>query len=174
MTANRASLGLLVAAVGAVVVALAMYQPWYSVSITPAGAAVAQQQLSAVAQQYGSSTLQSMANTVGSQFSQVAGRPIATVTARESLHHISTLLLFLAGLAAVVAVARLAGVLQGNGGSIAFLGVVAVICVLFRLHQPPNPAPGYISLSLSWGGWVALLGAVAVVVGGLRSPYSRL
>lgn len=170
MTVTRASGGLLFAVVGAAVVALATYQPWYSVSLTPAGASSAQQQLTAVAQQYGSPALQAAARHANA----VAGRPVGTVSARQSLRIVNKMLLFLAGLAALLAVLRLAGLLEGNGGTIAFLGLAMALCTLFRLYQPPNPAPGYITMSLSWGGWLSLLGAAAVVMGGLRSPYSRL
>jgi hypothetical protein len=174
MHATRATGGLLVAAIGAAAVALATYQPWYAVGITSARGTGAEQQIASVAHQYGSPALLSMANRVGPHISQVAGRPAVTLSAHQSLHWVGTVILVLAALAALVSLLRLAGMLQGNGGVIAFLGVIAAGCTVFRLHQPPNPAPGYLSLSLSWGGWVALVGAVAVVVGGLRSPYSRL
>ncbi len=160
----------MLAAVGAAVVVLATFQPWYAVSITPAGAVAAQQQLNSVAQQYGNSAFQSLANEIGSRFTAVAGKRVATLSAHQSMKRMSELLLLLAGLALLASLWRLAGMIEGGGGLVAALGVVAVLCVLYRMFFPPSPAAGYISLSLSWGSWLALIGATAVAVGGMWSP----
>src|SRR5689334_19775062 len=64
MVDNRAPRGLLVSALGAAVLAVAMFLPWYSVSITPSGAAAAQQEFAAVAQQYGNANFQTMADQI--------------------------------------------------------------------------------------------------------------
>jgi hypothetical protein len=85
MASNRAPGGLLIAAVGAAVLAIATFQPWYGVSVTSAGAVAAQQQLISVAQQYGNTAFQSLANKVGSRFNVVAGRPVATLSAHQSM-----------------------------------------------------------------------------------------
>jgi hypothetical protein len=176
MTARRAPRGLLVAAVGAAIVAVATFQPWYSISITPAGAAVAQQQLTAVAQQYGNPSLQALASQMGSRFHAVAGKPIATVSAQQVLRDVSKALWLLAGAALLVAVLRLGGMIEAGGGWIALVGIIGVLAVLFRIVFVPNPAVGYISLSLSWGIWLALAGASAVALGGLGvgSPDGHL
>src|SRR5262249_13224271 len=52
MSDDRSQLGFLVAALGAAVLAVSVFLPWYGVSITASGAATAQQQLTTVAQQY--------------------------------------------------------------------------------------------------------------------------
>ena len=154
MGANRATGALLVAAVGAAVLLVATFQPWYAVRTSPAGAAVLRQQHVTVV--------------------SGSGHLTARLTARQALTNVSTALIVLAGLALFLSALRLGGVIEGSGGGIAAFGLVAACCVGFRMWHPPNPAPGYIAFSLSWGSWFALLGALAVVVGGLRSPYSRL
>jgi hypothetical protein len=47
------------------------------------------------------------------------------------------------------------------------LGVVAVVCVLFRMVDPPAPAGDFLALSLREGAWLALLGSAAMVAGSL-------
>ena len=172
MVENRASRGLLVSALGAAVLAVAMFLPWYSVSITPTGAAEAQQQLSTVAQQYGNASLQNMANEVGAQFSSVAGRPLATVSAHQVLKDVSKLLLLLAAVALVASLLSLADVVEVSGGQIALVGFTAALLVLFRMVSPPGTDAGFISLSLGWGSWVALLAAAGIIGGGLWGSFA--
>jgi hypothetical protein len=167
MADNRASRGPLVSALAAAVLAVSMFLPWYSVSITPTGAAEAQQQLSTVAQQYGNASLQSMASEVGAQFNSVAGRPLATVSAHQVLKDVSKLVLLLAAVALVASLLSLAGVAEVSGGQIALVGFVAALFVLFRMVSPPGTDSGLISLSLGWGTWVALLATAGIVGGGL-------
>ena len=119
MADNRASRGLVVSALAAAVLAVSVFSPWYSIGITSAGAAAAQQQLAIVAQQYGNASLQSMADEVGSQFSSVAGRQLATVSAHQALKDVSRLLLLLAAVALVASLLALAGVVEVGGGQIA-------------------------------------------------------
>ena len=170
MNEGRASGGLLLSALGAAVLAVATFQPWYEITITPAGAAAAQQQLSTAAQQYGNSAMQTLANQIGAGFNSVAGRPLASVSAHQSLKHVSLVLLILAGASLLVALLRLAGMLDTGNGWIAIFGLLAALCVLYRMFSPPNPAAGLMSLSLVWGSWLALIGASAIVVGGAWSP----
>jgi hypothetical protein len=170
MVDTRASGGLLISALGAAVLAVAMFLPWYSVSITPTGAAAAQQQFAAVAQQYGNANLQSMADQIGSEFSTVTGRPLVTLSAHQALKDISKLVLLLAAIALLASLLDLAGVIEIGGGQIALVGFAAVLCVLFRMVSPPGTDTGLISLSLSWGSWVALAAAAAIIGGGLWRP----
>ena len=167
MAENRPSGGLLVSALAATVLAVSMFLPWYSVSITPTGAAEAQQQLATVAQQYGNADLQSMADEVGAQFSSVAGRPLATVSAHQVLKDVSKLLFLLAGVALLASLLSLAGVVEVSGGQIALVGFVAALLVLFRMVSPPGTDAGLVSLSLGWGSWAALLATAGIVGGGL-------
>ncbi len=172
MVDNRASRGLLVSALGAAVLAVSMFLPWYSVSITPAGAAEAQQQLGTVAQQYGNTSLQNMASQVGGQFSSIAGRPLTTLSAHQALKNTSKILLLLAGVALLASLLTLTDVLEVRGGQIALVGFAAVLCVLFRMLSPPGADSGLISLSLGWGSWLALLAAGAIAGGGLWGPVA--
>ena len=40
-------------------------------------------------------------------------------------------------------------------------------CVLYRMVDPPTPAGDLLALSLREGAWLALLGSVAMVLGGM-------
>lgn len=172
MVDKRSSGGLVVSALCAAVLAVAVFSPWYSIGITSAGAAAAQQQLATVAQQYGNASLQSMADEVGSQFSSVAGRQLATVSAHQALKDLSRLLLLLAAVALVTSVLALAGVVEVGGGQIACVGIVAAVCVLYRMLAPPGTDTGLVSLSLGWGSWLALFAAAGIVVGGLWGSFA--
>jgi hypothetical protein len=170
MDENRASLGLLISALGAAILGVAVFLPWYAVSITAAGTASAQQALTGMAQQYGNASFQATASELGAEFSSMAGRPLATVSAHQALSYLSTILLVLAGIALLASLLRLAVVsspIEAGGGQIALVGVAAALCVLFRMVARPAAQTDLISLSLSWGIWLALGGAAAIVVGGL-------
>ena len=171
MVDNRAPRGLLVSALGAAVLAVSVFLPWYSVSITPSGAAAAQQEFAAVAQQYGNANLQTMADQIGARFGSVAGRPLATVSAHQALKNISKIVLLLAGVALLASLLELAGIVEIGGGQIALVGFAAILCVLFRMLSPPDGGTGLVSLSLSWGSWLALAAAAAIVVGALWTPF---
>ncbi|HEU5243673.1 MAG TPA: hypothetical protein VFU33_04665 [Gaiellaceae bacterium] len=176
MSDDRSQLGFLVAALGAAVLAVSVFLPWYGVSITASGAASAQQQLATVAQQYGNSTLQAGASQLGAEFSSLAGRQLTTVSAHEALKDISVILLLLAGISLVASLLRLAGIsglLEAGGGQIAVAGVVAMLFVLYRMATPPGAQTDLVSLSLSWGSWLALLSAAAITAGGLLASSSR-
>ena len=176
MADDRSQLGFLVAAAGAAVLAVSVFLPWYGVSVTASGAASAQQELSTVAQQYGNTTFQAGANELGAQFSSLAGRQLATVSAHEALKNFSRILLVLAGAAFLASLLRLAGVsglLEAGGSQIALAGGLAVLFVLYRMVSPPGTSTGLLSLSLGWGIWLALLSASAVVVGGVVAASSQ-
>jgi hypothetical protein len=173
---ERSSLGFLISALGAAVLGVSVFLPWYGVSITAAGAATAQQQLSAVAQQYGNSTLQAGASQLGAEFNSLAGHQLATVSGHDSSKHLSLLLLLLAGITLLAALLRLAGVkglLEAGGGQVAVAGVVAALFVGYRMLVPPGAETDLVSLSLSWGIWLALLSAAAIIAGGLMSAGGR-
>ena len=170
MVDRRAPRGLLVSALGSAVLAVSMFLPWYSVSITATGAAEAQRQFASVAQQYGNASLQSMANQIGGQFSSVAGRPLVTLSAHQALKDLSVILLLLAGVSLLASLLRLADVSEVGGDQIALVGFAALLCVLFRMLSPPGAPTDFFSLSLSWGSWVALGAALAIVCGGIWTP----
>ncbi|HKD95470.1 MAG TPA: hypothetical protein VKB43_12250 [Gaiellaceae bacterium] len=175
MRDERSQLGFLLAALGAAVLAVSVFLPWYGVSITASGAATAQQQLASVAQQYGNSTFQTGANELGAQFSSLAGHQLATVSAHDVLKRISLVLLLLAGASLLASLLRLAGLsgLESGGGQIALAGGLALLFVLYRMISPPGAQIDLVSLSLSWGVWLALLSAAAIVVGGVLASSDQ-
>jgi hypothetical protein len=176
MVDDRSALGLLVAALGAAVLAVSVFLPWYGVSISASGAASAQQELAGLAQQYGNTAFQTTANEVGAQFSSLAGRQLATVSAHEALKDLSPMLLVLAGISLLASLLRLAGIpglIEAGGGQIALAGGAAALCVLFRMLTRPGAQTELVSLSLSWGAWLALLSAAAIVAGGILSSSGQ-
>jgi hypothetical protein len=168
MAGDRARLGLVVAVLGAALLALSVFMPWYGVTITPAGALYAQGALSDAAAHYGNATLQAQASTVGSTFSSVAGHELGTVSAHQVLKTVSIVLLVLAALAGLAALLWLAEVetpIQVSSGQIATVGVLATLVVLFRMVDRPSAPLDLFALSLSWGSWLALVSSVAIVAG---------
>jgi uncharacterized membrane protein (Fun14 family) len=172
MVENQAPRGLLISALGAAVLAVSMFLPWYSVSITPSGAAAAQQEFAAVAQQYGNADLQTMADRIGARFGSVAGRSLATVSAHQALKNVSKIVLLLAGIALLASLLELGGVVEIGGAQIALVGFAALLCVLYRMLSPPGADTEFLSLSLSWGSWLALVSAAAIVGGALWEPFT--
>jgi hypothetical protein len=176
MVDDRSPLGLLVATLGAAVLAISVFLPWYGVSITASGAATAQQELNSVAQQYGNTTFQAGASQIGAEFSSLAGRQVATVSAHQASKNVSRILLLLAGISLLASLLRLTGIpglLEAGGGQIALAGGVAALFVLYRMLSPPGAEANLVSLSLSWGIWLALLSAGAIVAGGLFTPSNQ-
>jgi hypothetical protein len=170
MTESRSGVGPVVAVTASALLALSVFSPWFGVTITASGASYAQQVLKAAAARYGNATLQTEANAIGSSFSSVAGRKVATLSAHQALKNISVILLLLAGLSFLGALVWLTGAsstLEVSGGPIAAVGTVATLLVLYRMiNRPGTPFAAY-SISLGWGAWLALFSSVAIVVGGL-------
>jgi hypothetical protein len=145
MNDDRAPLGLLIAALGAAVLAVSEFLPWYGVSITASGAASAQQELATVAQQYGNTAFQTGASQVGAEFSALAGRQVATVSAHDVLKDIGPILLILAAVSLLAALLRLAGVtglFDAGGGQIALAGGMAALFVLLPDARAPGRTDG--------------------------------
>lgn len=173
MADDRSQLGFLVAALGAAVLAVSVFLPWYGVSITASGAASAQQELTAVAQQYGNTTFQAGASQLGAEFNSISGRQLATVSAHEALKDVSRILLLLAGVSLLVSLLHLSRLRTTSGGQIALVGGLATLFVLYRIVSPPGSPTGLFSLSLSWGIWLALLSAAAIVGGGVLATTTQ-
>jgi hypothetical protein len=163
--------GLLLSALGAIVVAVSVFLPWYSVSLTPSGVSFTQQLSSQVVSRYGNAQLQSYAGELHRRLGSLAGHQLAAVSAHQALKQINVLLLILAAAAILLALFSLARVehpvVSGEGALISILGLIALACVAFRMIDPPNPASSLLSLSLREGAWLTLAGAVAMIVGGL-------
>jgi hypothetical protein len=103
--------------------------------------------------------------------SALAGRQLVTLSAHQALKYLSVVVLLIAGASFLLALLGLAGSpgLPPGGGSIAGLGVLATLCVLFRMGERPGPPGGeqYFTLSLHYGAWVALASSLGVLLGGL-------
>lgn len=170
MAEDRPRTGPLIAAVGAALLAVSVYQPWYALRLTASGVASAQQAINNLALQYGNAAFQSQAKGLGSSFRGLAGYQVATLSADQALKYLHFVLLILAAVAFVAALSRLAGAsqpMQASGAQIALIGLMAALCVLFRMVEKPIPEEEVFSLSLSWGIWLALGSCVAIIVGGV-------
>jgi hypothetical protein len=177
MVGERSRYGLLVSALGAIVLAVSVFLPWYGLSLTSSGVAFAQQVGDQLAAQFGNATLQSYMSGVHASFGALAGQQFAAVSAHQVLSDLNVVLLVLAALGILDALLPLARtgapVGSGAGGSVVLLGAVATVCVLYRMVDPPTPAGNLLALSLREGAWLALLGSLAMVLGGIwpRATY---
>jgi hypothetical protein len=175
MVEDRLRLGSLISTIGAALLAVSVFLPWYGVTLTAGGAASAQQALDNVAQQYGNATFQTQAKVIGLGFGAFAGHQVTTLSAHQALKYLDVILLMLAAIAFLAALLRLAGgrgSIQTGGSQIAIVGLLATVCVLFRMVERPAPLGEVFSLSLSWGIWLALASSVAVVVGSLWPTFT--
>jgi hypothetical protein len=170
---SRASYRLVVAALGAVLLAVAVFLPWYGVSFTAHGIAFVQQAGDQAAAQYGNAALRSYLGTFHASLAGLAGHEFVAVTAHEALKQINVALLIAAGLGIVIALVGLAGPessAEANRGPLALLGSLAAALVLFRILVRPSPGGvggDLLALSVREGAWLALLGALAMIGGAL-------
>jgi hypothetical protein len=98
------------------------------------------------------------------------------VSAHDVLKDIGPILLILAAVSLLAALLRLAGVtglFDAGGGQIALAGGMAALFVLYRMRVRPAGQTDLVSLSLGWGVWLALLGAAAIVAGGLLAGSAQ-
>jgi hypothetical protein len=170
MTEDRQRYGPLIATAGAALLAVSVFLPWYALSATASGIAYIQQEANNVALQYGNATLQSEVGSLHTRLSALAGHQLATLSAHQTLKYLGVVLLILAAIAFIAGLLRLAGAAElplAGSGQIALVGLMATVCVLFRMADPPTPEEGLLSLSLSGGIWLALGSSLAIVVGGL-------
>jgi hypothetical protein len=110
------------------------------------------------------------------EWAALAGRELGSVSAHQALSVVSVMLLVIAALALVAALAPLAvasSSFDGAEGSLALLGAVAALLVIYRMASPPLPAGNLVAVSLREGPWLALLGSAAMVVAGLWPRRER-
>ncbi len=171
MADERSRYGLMVSALGAILLAISVFLPWYGISFTAAGISAAQQISQQVVSEFGNATLQSYTSGLHADLSGLAGHQLGAVSAHQALRYLNVTLLVIAGLALLDVMLPLARPLpaipDGAGGSAVLLGVVAGVCVVFRMVDRPVPAQGLMSLSLREGAWLALLGSITMVLGGM-------
>ena len=136
MDAARSRYGLLVSALGASLLAVAVFLPWYGVSH---GAGAGHPGLPTV---------------TASVIDTVEGVGIALLV-----------LAFLALTDALLPLARHVRVPAGAGASLALLGGIAAAFIVYRMLDLPAPAAAA-AQSLRAGAWLALAGAVMIATGG--------
>jgi hypothetical protein len=168
-----------ISVLGAAVLAVSVFLPWYGISVTASGAASVPQELATVAADYGNTKLQTEANKLAPKLRSLAGKQLATVSSHDALKRLSPVLLFLAALTLLASLFLLAGVvglIDSTGRQLALAGAVAGGVVVFRVVAPPVPDANLVALTPVWGSWLALLGSGAIVGGGLLAgwrPTSR-
>ena len=112
-----------------------------------------------------------MVGLLHSSLSGLAGHQLGALSARQALTHISVVLLIAAGIGILVAQISVfvpqVGSSEGHGGQLALLGALAAACVLYRIIHPPVPDNSFVAVSLREGSWLALVGSLAMVCGGL-------
>jgi hypothetical protein len=135
---GRSRYGLLVSALGATILAVSVYLPWYGVHVAQAGPGA------------------------GGHAGQLSGEQ-----ALSGLAVVLLVLTGLSLLDALSGIARAASVApDGAGGAVVLLGLVAGACVLYRMVAPPSGV-GAVALTLREGAWTALLGSLMISLGGL-------
>jgi hypothetical protein len=170
MANDRRRHGLLVATLGAVLLAVSVFLPWYGVSFTQYGANEVAHAGQEVIERFGNSSLSADAARLPAEAARLAGRQVGSVSAHDVLKNISVILLVLAGLAlldALIPLARGTRLPDGAGGALVLLGLLAAVLVAFRIAVPPGTEGNYLSLAPREGAWLSLLGAGAIIVGGL-------
>jgi hypothetical protein len=170
MAGDRYRYGLLLATLGAVLVSVAVFLPWYGVTLTTKGVASIQRVGRPLATPQANAQLRRDLRALHSSPASPARGQTSAVSAQQVLSNIGVALLVLAGLAlldALFGLFRVSGVPEGSGASLLVLGTVATACVLYRLLEPPTPAGGLLALSLREGVWLALVGALMMLAGGL-------
>jgi hypothetical protein len=170
MAADRSPIGWLVSAFGAIVMIVSVFLPWYALGLSTRGIAYVQQLQSEEVQRYGNSTLQSELGSLQSRAQALAGKQLVTITAHQAFSTISVVLLVCGGLGVLIALVPLAREISsdfdGTAPWLLLLGIISTVCVLYRMAVRPSEN-AIISLSLREGAWLALLGSVALIAGGL-------
>jgi hypothetical protein len=171
MAGERSRYGLTVSALGAVALAVSVFLPWYGVSFTAAGVAMVQQLGQQFVSEFGNASLQSYLGDFHASVGSLAGHEVTAISAHQVLKDLNVILLIIAGLALIDALLPLArsgsALPDGAGGAVALLGCVSAVCVIYRMVHPPTPPGEVIALSLREGAWLALLGSLAMIGGGL-------
>jgi hypothetical protein len=161
MRSSRASLGVLLAGLAAVVLGVDTWQPWYALRLPTA----LLDQVDALSSQLGGFGGYLHA---GVAYARQAG-PIP-LTAHDVFHVVDVVLVLIAAMVVGIIVAGLSRerpiFADGDGGALAGLGGIAFCLVGYRIVDPPGPSG---LLVLRPGIWVGLVAAAAICAGGLLS-----
>jgi hypothetical protein len=178
MDADRSPTGWLVSAFGAIVLVVSVFLPWYALGFSAHGIAFMQQLDSEDVQRFGNAALQSEIGPMHARLNALAGQQLVTITAHQAFSTISVVLLIAGGLGVLIALLALArqgsAAFDGAAPLLAVIGAAAAACVLYRMAVRPVEGPELV-LTLREGSWLALLGSLGLVGGGLwprrlRSP----
>jgi hypothetical protein len=174
MSDDRSSYGLAVSLLGAIVLVVSVSLPWYAISLTARGASYIQAVGDQFAARYGNAALQSSFAGLHTSLAALAGHHLATVDAHQAHATVDVVLLVLGGVAILLVLRSLldANLAAPDLGTepLAVLGALAALLAVYALLRPPaaaGVAHGLFATSLREGPWLALLGALAMVVGGL-------
>lgn len=171
---SRSTYGLLVSAVGAVLLAVAVFLPWYGVSFNAHAVAAAEQASEQFVAQYGNAALQSRLGGLHTSLTGLVNHEVFALSAHQALSTLNVVLLIIAGLGILIALLALAGpasaASEANRVPLALLGLLGAACVVFRMVDRPSPAGELISLSLREGAWLALLGCICIAAGAMWTP----
>lgn len=177
---SRSTYGLLVSALGAVLLAVAVFLPWYGVSFNAHAIAAAEQASEQFVAQYGNAALQSHLGSLHTSLTGLVNHEVFALSAHQALSTLNVVLLIIAGLGILIALLALAGPAsassEANRVPLALLGLLGAACVVFRMVDRPLPAGELISLSLREGAWLALLGCLCMAAGAFwtrRAPVVR-
>ncbi len=170
MARDRSRIGWLVSALGAIVLIVAVFLPWYGVHLTARAIAFMQQLQSEQVQKFGNAALQGELGSLHARVGALAGHQLGSISAHQAFSRISVVLWVVGGLGILIALLPLARESSpesdGTGQWLALLGAIAAACVLYRMAVRPTEGE-YLTLPLRAGAWLALLGSVAMIAGGL-------
>ncbi len=170
MARDRSPIGWLVSALGAIVLVVSVFVPFYGVGLTARGVAFMQQLQSEQVQRFGNAALQGELGALHARVGALAGHQLGSVSAHQIFSTISVALLIAGGLGVLIALLPLvresSPEADGTGQWLALLGAIAAVCVLYRMGVRPAENE-MLSLTLREGAWLALLGSVAMIAGGL-------
>jgi hypothetical protein len=170
MATDRSPIRWLMSALGAIVLVVSVFLPWYGVSLTAQGVALVQQVQTEQVQMFGNAALQGELGSLHARVGGLAGQQLGTITAHQAFSTIGVVLLVIGGLGILIALLPLAREsspgFDAIGSWLALLGAVAAVCVLYRMAVRPTESEE-LSLPLREGAWLALIGSLAMVAGGL-------
>ncbi len=171
MAADRSRYGLLVSALGAILLAVAVFLPWYGVSLTPTGISFVQQLGDQFATQYGNASLQSYVGAFHGSLAGLAGQQLGAVSAHQVLKDSNVVLLVLAGLGAARRALSSGPRRELRCGGSGWRGGAARrsrlrLCPLPH-DRAADPRWGDRCAVVAEGPWLALLGSMMMIVGGV-------
>ena len=155
---------------GAVLLAVSVFLPWYELSLTPDGANFAANLAQGFARQFGNESLQHLVAGLHGNLASASGQQLAPLSAHQALHDLNVVLLVLAGIALLRRARRRWRVARRPPPACRRPHDLARRRARRRLRRLPDvgapvPAGGLVALTLREGSWLALLGSLMMVLG---------